>query len=120
MTLRALVLAAVGLTTACSGANADVAIENTLHACVTLTPAKISQMGSSLFLPTAWAVHKSTGECGCKSALISYRVTAGPRDEVIATGVLSSMNKTNYAFLINPDAGIAYDAKYTLFVGCAG
>ena len=118
MILRALVLVTLGLTTACSGAQADVTIENTLDACITLAPAKISQVESSLFLPTAWTVHKSTGECGCKSALISYRVTAGAHKEVIATGVLSSMNKKSYAFLINPDAGIKYGDKYALFIGC--
>lgn len=109
----------MGLTTACSSAPADVTIENALDACITLAPARLAQIEGSLFLPTAWTVHKVTGECGCKSALISYRVIAGTHKEVIATGVLSSMNKKSYAFLINPDAGIKYGDEYALFVGCA-
>ncbi|HMN45585.1 MAG TPA: DUF2195 family protein [Povalibacter sp.] len=111
---------AIGLVSACSSAQGDVAIENSLDACIALQPAKLAKIESALFLPTTWTVRKSTGECGCKSALISYRVTAGPRSEVIATGVLSSLNKQNYAFLINPDAGIAYGERYSLFIGCAG
>ncbi len=120
MNLQVLVLTTLGLATACSRAGADVAIENTLDACIALTAAPLAKIENALFLPTTWAVRKSTGECGCKSALISYRVTAGPRSEVIATGVLSSMNKGSYAFLINPDAGIAYGQQYSLFIGCAG
>lgn len=120
MTLRLVVLAALAFVTACSDARADVAIENTLDACIALTPAKPAKVEGALFLPTTWTVHKSTGECGCKSALISYRVTAGARSEVIATGVLSSLHKQSYAFLINPDASIAYGQQYSLFIGCAG
>ena len=119
MNRRAVVLMAVGLASACSSVLGDVAIDNTLDACIALTPAQPAKIDSALFLPTTWTVHKSTGECGCKSALISYRVTAGPRSEVIASGVLSSLNKRSYAFLINPDASIAYGQQYSLFIGCA-
>jgi hypothetical protein len=98
---------------------AEVTIENSLAQCIALTAAQPVRQGAGLYLPTVWAVSKVTGECGCKSALVSYRVTAGSRDEVIATGVLSSLNKKSFAFLINPDASIRYDDRYELFVGCA-
>lgn len=109
--------AACVVAAACSAAHAEVVIENTLQACVTMKPGKTSVQGAGLFLHTDWEVQKSTGECGCKSALVSYRVSM--RGEVIASGVLSSLNRTGYDFLINPDAGVAYKDKYTLFVGCA-
>jgi len=120
MNRHAVALMAMGLASACSSAHGDVAIENTLDACIGLQSAKLAKIESALFLPTTWTVRKSTGECGCKSALISYRVTAGPRSEVIATGVLSSLHKQSYAFLINPDASIAYGQQYSLFICCAG
>ena len=104
---------------ACSPAAAEVTVENSLAQCIALTAAQPVKQGAALYLPTEWAVSKVTGECGCKSALISYRVTAGSRNEVIATGVLSSLNKKSFSFLINPDASVGYDGRYTLVVACA-
>ena len=115
---RCIAIACVGLA-ACSSVAAEVTIENSLAQCITLTAGEPARQGAGVYLPTEWALTKVTGECGCKSALISYRVTAGPRDEVIATGVLSSLSKKSFAFLINPDANVRYDGRYTLFVACA-
>lgn len=70
-------------------------------------------------LHTIWDVKKDTGECGCKSAAFSYLVTAAKQNRIISQGRASTLGKSGFVFLINPDSSINYKSEYILTIDCS-
>ena len=74
-----------------------------------------------ILLPTVWENQKTLGECGCKSALINYSVTLLNEKESAKTvlqATISSLDKKEFNFIINPDSSINYNKNFEINISC--
>ena len=99
----------------------DVNITNDLNACIKIIPEQPVEANGLLTLKTSWETEKNIGECGCKSALMSYYVNniSDPKtSKRILEAVISSLGKKEYNFIINADTSIKYKGNYELTISC--
>jgi hypothetical protein len=104
---------------------AQVRVENAVANCMALEPKEVQQSGSIVKLLADARLIKSTGECGCKSAVLRYRVyaqaAAGQRVER-RSGAVSAMGSTGsktFEFVLSNDASIQQRDGLILTIGCA-
>ena len=99
----------------------NLLIENQVQDCIKVIPKTFYKESGLLRLSTNWEVVKSTGYCGCKSALISYRVSATLSPSLkreISYGVLSSLHKRSYDFVISHDEMVSSYRSFRLEITC--
>lgn len=95
-------------------------IDNTLYKCVDIAPDGLTFFGHTVLLKTRWEWRKSTGECGCKSALISYTASSA-NGVAMAAGILSVMRQQReFNFVVNPDSSVAHPLPFKLLITCTG
>ncbi len=102
-------------------ADNSVKITNNLDACVKITPKQMREINGLIWLDTEWQPKSSTGNCGCKSALMNYSVNLSNRNKTgkkIIEAVISSLEKKEYSFLVNADASIKYNGTYEIVINC--
>lgn len=63
-------------------------------------------------------VKQSMGQCGCKSALVSYRSLDGHRS-VLQSGVINSRRAGIHTLTLASDVALAGDGGVVLSLGCA-
>ena len=73
----------------------DVRFESDLEACVQLVPSGISAERNLLLLDVRFKLLQSIGECGCKSAVLGYRVRRNDSNHssLDATGRLNTLGR---------------------------
>jgi len=97
----------------------DVDIDNSLHSCIEMSESGIIEDDQNVFLDTLWVNKLPIGDCGCKSAAMSYSVKLADGDKLVSYGVISSFDKRGYKFLINHDSSINYKSRFKLSIGCS-
>jgi hypothetical protein len=104
---------------------AQVRVENAVASCMALEPKEIQRSGSTVKLLADARLIKSTGECGCKSALLRYRVytQAAPGQRVEwhsgAVSAMGSAGSKAFEFVLSSDASIQQRNELILSIGCA-
>ncbi|MGI0119728.1 DUF2195 family protein [Zooshikella sp. RANM57] len=96
-----------------------VKINNDINKCISIIPEKTRVVEGKLFLDTNWKVNKATGDCGCKSALLTYHVAVEKDQqqyELLYTHFSSLHDK--FTFLINADASYGSYDRYILDISC--
>ncbi|MBI3187644.1 MAG: DUF2195 family protein [Gammaproteobacteria bacterium] len=116
--LSVLILAAV-LSLSCN-AEERVTIDNSLSACLIIQKGEIQAMDNLLLYKTSWELKDNIGNCGCKSAALSYSVYLVKNEKLMSLGMLSSLNKKQVTFVLSSDNGLYKDAEYKLTLSCAG
>jgi len=96
-----------------------ITINNILDQCIKINKKSIENKNNLLLLHTVWDVKSNIGECGCKSALISYDVHEVKNKKLMFHGVLSSMNKKEFYFVISSDGSIYKEAGYKVSISCS-
>jgi hypothetical protein len=98
---------------------------NRVSSCLAFKPIAIAKSDTMVVTLSAEAVsHKSTGECGCRSALLRYRVVDGPDQvesvsAVISTLVYQSGTQKDVTFVLSGDGSMGYRNPVTVTVDCA-
>lgn len=96
----------------------NITIDNILSNCISINKKKLAFNGDLLLLDTSWDVKNNIGACGCKSAALSYDVHVIGNNDHVSRGVVSTLNKKSYSFVINTDNSIFKKAKYRLSISC--
>ncbi len=119
MIKRSLIFPLVVASTACSATDiTNINANNMLGKCIEITPVDVEQYKNTLLLNTKWRIHNTIGECGCKSAAFNYDVYIKESSLHIAHGVVSSIGKDGFTFVINADSSIYKNASYILETSC--
>ena len=97
----------------------DIFIDNQVEECIEIIPNEITHKSGSVYLNTKWRTIKSTGFCGCKSALLSYKVIAIKKNvkSTVHYNVFSSLNHDDYDFLVCSDLKQYYDS-FEIYIQC--
>lgn len=111
--------------TSCSFNNSikksDIEIDNLVGECFQIEPVRKFVHTNLVLLDTKLDIIKSTGYCGCKSALLSYNVTYSNSIEVNAPkslSVFSSLLRGKYSFVLAQDFALNKHRAYVLHVQC--
>jgi len=129
MCLHRLSLLVLSSALACTMANSgepELEIANSVDACINFSSPRARSDGNLRLLELNVVHMQSTASCGCKSALLSYRVTevvgaAGLNSEMASgriSGLESSLGSTAL-LVIDTDQSIQRRGPRTLKVGCA-
>jgi hypothetical protein len=97
----------------------DIFIDNQVEECIEIIPNEIMYKSGSVYLNTKWKTIKSTGFCGCKSALLSYKVIAKKNDvnSMVNYKEFSSLNHDDFDFLVCSDFQKKYDS-FEIYIQC--
>ena len=102
-----------------------VRVENAVSNCMTLEPKEVQQSGSIEKLVADAQFITSTGECGCKSALLRYRVYAqgahGQRMERLS-GTVNTMGNVGakaIEFVLSPEPPTRRRNALIVSISCA-
>jgi hypothetical protein len=99
-------------------------IDNSLSACVRLTPGDTSSQKNLLLLSARIEVLKSIGECGCRSGAIRYRAyeTYQGRQREMNRGLLNSIPRVakpdDVIFVLNPDVLVRRSPPFAIGIAC--
>lgn len=113
------VLMLAGLLSLSCNAEERVTIDNLLSACLIMQKGEVQEMENLLLYKTSWDLKDNIGNCGCKSAALSYSVYLVKNEKLMSHGMLSSLNKKQVTFVLSSDNGIYKDAQYKLAISCA-
>lgn len=107
------------------GSTPQVNVRNEVSACLKLDKQRVLATDSFLVLSADGTFMKSTGECGCTSALLEYNVSSGAgerRLELVRALVSAkppSDNRRTFEFLLQSDSRLPHRSPLTLVVRCA-
>ena len=102
-------------------AQKKVLLTNDLDTCLKITQGETVEANGMLMLKTTWQSEKSIGECGCKSALMTYSTNILSDDKInrkILETVISSLDKKEYDFILNADSTVKYNGSYEIVLSC--
>lgn len=102
-------------------AQKKVKVTNNLDECLKITSEETVETNGMLMLKTNWQSEKSIGECGCKSALMTYSVSASSKGKInrnILEATISSLEKKEYNFILNADTTVRYSGSYEITLNC--
>ncbi|MCO7517348.1 DUF2195 family protein [Pseudomonas guariconensis] len=122
MDARALRLGSLCLAAPLAGALAGApTLDNTLSTCLAahLAPPRTAQ--GQVLLPLTLEARRSTGECGCTSALIRYRLLAtgaGATSFILQEGLLDSRHAGARTLMLVADARLAAGREIEVTLGC--
>lgn len=101
---------------------ADAAtLDNALSACLAARLGAPHTAEGQLHLPFTLEARRSTGECGCTSALVRYRLLARGASAdsfVLQEGLLDSRQDTPRTLTPAADAGLASGRELVVTLGC--
>ena len=97
----------------------NIAIDNQVEECIEIIPNEIMHKSGAVYLNTKWKTIKSTGFCGCKSALLSYKVIAKKNsvNSMLHYKEFSSLNQNDFNFLVCSDCKQDYDS-FEIYIQC--
>ncbi|MER0727052.1 DUF2195 family protein [Pseudomonas aeruginosa] len=97
---------------------ADAAtLDNALSACLAARLGAPHTAEGQLHLPLTLEARRSTGECGCTSALVRYRLLARGAS-ADKEGLLDSRQDTPRTLTLAADAGLASGRELVVTLGC--
>lgn len=103
-------------------AHADqLAFQNELSACVTITTTEISTQSNVVLANTSLQLSKPIGACGCFSALATY-TSSVRRDgvqEVLQEGVIGIKRSGQKTLVLATEPALAADEKVHVRLACA-
>ncbi len=103
-------------------AHDKVRLENTLDACLTVTAANAASYANLLILRAKLQSRRPTGACGCKSALLAYRVTEGTIGDEPSTGRFldpaAAKPDSPFFFVLKSDHRARSLDVLTVHIGC--
>ena len=93
----------------------DIQIEE----CIKIMPNGLIHKNDSVYLNTKWKYNKSSGNCGCKSALLSYRIVAKYRgaNSILYNKEITSLGHDEFDFIICSDSQKGYES-YRIDIQC--
>ncbi len=96
-------------------------ISNALSACVAIHIRDTSLHASMLLADTIFQLRKSIGECGCRSALVSYdSVTrVNTAQQILQTGLIGLNNSGNKTLVLASEQALVADKQIQLRFHCA-
>lgn len=108
------------LSAACNGNDSPtkVVIDNALSDCIDIKQKQVESYETVWLLDTSWLINNNIGVCGCKSAALYYEVSTEDSDIVLTHGVVSTLNRNKYKFVISTDNTIFNKHKLLLKVSC--
>jgi hypothetical protein len=99
-----------------------VTLENTLASCVAVEAKEVVSYENLLLLRAVLHSHRVTAECGCKSALLAYRVTDASTGSQTSTGDFLdpavSKLEAPFLFVLKSDQRARTLGTLTVHVGC--
>lgn len=118
---KAAIVLFIGLiSSACLGEESlsSYSVDNSLSECISITGKRVFHSNGLVLLATDWRNKKTIGDCGCKSAGIYYDVIAPGSDTILTHGIVSSLNKDTFNFVLNADETIFRKQNYELRISC--
>jgi hypothetical protein len=116
---RCALLLIVSLFSLSCQASDTVVINSLLEACITISKTKIQKVDNLLLLKTTWNLKDNIGNCGCKSAAMSYSVYRLKSEKLMSHGIISTFNKMQATFVLSSDNTIYKNTHYKLAINCA-
>lgn len=97
----------------------NINIDNQVEKCIEINPLAVMYKSGSVYLNTKWKKIKSTGFCGCKSALLSYKVIAKSKNakSTVHYSDFSSLDHDDFDFLVYRDFKQDYDL-FVIYIQC--
>lgn len=103
----------------------SVVLDNAVSACLSVSITRTLTQQNLVLGEANVALSRSTADCGCKSALLSYRSLErrGARSErLLAKGTFVSFSfgaqPTSFLFVLQPDARYKPKGSLVLAIGC--
>ncbi|EJV1369665.1 DUF2195 family protein [Pseudomonas aeruginosa] len=119
MDAKALLLGSLCLAAPFAGA---ATLDNALSACLAARLGAPHTAEGQLHLPLILEARRSTGECGCTSALVRYRLLAmhaNAKAQVLQEGLLDGRYEGTRTLTLAADAQLAADSTLVVRLGCA-
>jgi hypothetical protein len=100
----------------------DIKVDNSVGECFQIEPIKKFVHNNLVLLDTKLDIIKSTGYCGCKSALLSYSVTDSNSIDVNypkSLSIFSSLLTGKYSFVLARNFTLNKNTAYVLHIQCS-
>lgn len=95
----------------------EIEIDSIISNCIDIEKENLEKHENLLLLNTLWKMKTNIGECGCKSAALSYRVEI-KENTPISSGVISSLKKKRFKFVLSSDNKLFLNDKYRIIINC--
>jgi hypothetical protein len=97
----------------------DIVIDNYIKECIDIIPQSLIKKQNSLYLNAKLETKKSAGYCGCKSAMLTYKVVTKREtsSSILSYQDFSPLNKDDFDFLIGNNLQQDYNS-FLMFVQC--
>jgi hypothetical protein len=97
----------------------DIFIDNQIENCIEIIPNEVMYRSGFVYLNAKLKIIKSTGFCGCKSALLSYKVIAKKNSvkSMVHHKEFSSLYQDDFDFLVCSDCKQDYDS-FEIYIQC--
>lgn len=101
--------------------NVSLNIHNTLSACVAIYIRDTSIHANMLLANTVFQLRKPIGECGCRSALVSYDsvTTVNTAQQVLQNGLIGISKSGNKTLALASEQALVTDRQIQLQFRCA-
>lgn len=99
----------------------EISIRNDLKICVDLQLGQTEQVGNLVVLNSKITVKKSIADCGCKSALASYRSYAKREwgNSFLQSGVFGLLESSETKFVLASEKKLLLSSPTILEISCA-
>jgi hypothetical protein len=99
----------------------ETSIRNDLKSCVDLQPGQTEQVGNLVVLNAKITVNKSIADCGCKSALVSYRSYTKQEwgNSLLQSGVFGLLESSETKFVLASEKKLLSSGPTVLEISCA-
>jgi hypothetical protein len=96
-------------------------IRNELSACVAIHIVDTSIHANMVLANTAFQLRKSIGECGCRSALVSYAsvISVNTAQQVLQNGLISISKSGNRTLVLASEQALVAGKEMQLRFNCA-
>ncbi|MEP7456274.1 DUF2195 family protein [Phyllobacterium sp. SB3] len=119
--IQGAVLSAILCSAAAAAQAGGVAFQNELAVCVTVKAVKTVTETNVVSVSTSFQLHKSIGDCGCYSALATYKssVDLGGVREVLQEGVITIKNDGTKTLVLASEPALIANRKIQVQLTCA-
>ncbi|MEP7453993.1 DUF2195 family protein [Phyllobacterium sp. SB3] len=119
--IRGAVLSAMFCSAPAAADTGSVALQNELAACVMVKAKKTVTETNVVSASASFQLHKSIGECGCYSALATYKssVDLGGVREVLQEGVITIKNDGTKTLVLASEPALIANRKIQVQLTCA-
>ncbi|NJD08535.1 MAG: DUF2195 family protein [Methylococcaceae bacterium] len=99
----------------------EASIRNDLKGCVDLQPGQTEQVGNLVVLNAKITINKSIADCGCKSALVTYRSYTKQEwgNRLLQSGVFGLRESTETKFVLASEKKLLSSGPTILEISCS-